>query len=509
MSDTLPPLLAMERLAKVYPGGTVALRGVDLTVRPGTVHGLLGANGAGKSTLIRILCAAAQATSGRILWHGEPVCWQRPAQARAAGIATLHQQIPLVPALSVMENVFLGQRGLLRRGATQRERLRELMAAIDYRLPPDQPVSGLAIGARQMVGILQALAADARLIVMDEPTASLAATERRIVHAVIRRLADEGRAVLFVTHFLDEALALTDELTVLRDGSAVLRAVTAQTDEAALALAIAGRTIQRAARPIRCARADTVVEIEALRSPGRLAPCTFTVRAGEVLGIAGFLGSGRSELLHAIFGADAGARGEVRVLGQRVPRTPAGAVRAGVALVPEDRASQALLPALPLWQNMTLAHLRRFSRWGVFPRVRQERAVAADAVRRLAIKAQDLQMPVGDLSGGNAQKVSLARWLCGPTRLLLLDEPTAGIDIGAKAEIFDQIHALAGTGAAIILVDSELKLLLAEADRILVMREGAIVAERAAGEIDEPELIRLAAGAARGARDEPPRRRAQ
>jgi len=504
MSDALPPLLEMERLAKVYPGGAVALRGVDLIVRPGTVHGLLGANGAGKSTLIHILCAAAQATSGRILWRGELVRWQRPAQARAAGIATLHQQIPLVPALSVLENVFLGQRALLRRGAAQRQRLAQLMAAIDYRLQPDQPVSGLALGERQMVGILQALAADARLIVMDEPTASLAAAERRIVHAVIRRLADEGCAVLFVTHFLDEALTLTDELTVLRDGSAVLRAVTAQTDEATLASTIAGRAIQRAARPIRSANADTVAEIEALRSPGRLAPCTFTVRAGEVLGIAGFLGSGRSELLHAIFGADSDARGEVRVLGRRVPRTPAGAVRAGVALVPEDRATQALLPALPLWQNMTLAHLRRFSRWGLFPRVRQERAVAADAVRRLAIKAHDLQMSVRDLSGGNAQKVSLARWLCGPTRLLLLDEPTAGIDIGARAEIFDQIRELTGTGAAVILVDSELKLLLAEADRILVMREGAIVAERIAGETDAPELIRLAAGAVPGARDEPP-----
>ena len=509
MRETSPPLLALERLAKVYPGGTVGLRGVDLAVRPGTVHGLLGANGAGKSTLIRILCAAAQATSGRILWHGEPVHWQRPAQARTAGIATLHQQIPLVPALSVLENVFLGQRALLRRGAAPRRRLGLLMDAIDYRLQPDQPVSALAIGERQMVGILQALAADARLIVMDEPTASLAGAERRIVHAVIRRLADEGRTVLLVTHFLDEALALTDELTVLRDGAVVLRAVTAQTDEAALATAIAGRAIQRAARPIRSARADTVVQIEALRSPGRLAPCSFTVRAGEVLGIAGFLGSGRSELLHAIFGADPDARGEVRVLGRRVPRTPAGAVRAGVALVPEDRAAQALLPALPLWQNMTLVHLRRFSRWGLFPRARQERAAAADAVRRLAIKAHDLQMSVGELSGGNAQKVSLARWLCGPTRLLLLDEPTAGIDIGAKAEIFEQIHALAGTGAAVILVDSELKVLLAEADRILVMRAGAVVAERAADKTDEPELIRLAAATAPGARDEPSRRCAQ
>lgn len=508
MSDSEPPLLDLQGIAKVYPGGTVALHGVDLIVRAGTVHGLLGANGAGKSTLIRILCAAAHATAGTILWRGDPVCWQRPAQARAAGIAALHQQIPLVPALSVLENVFLGQRALLRRGADQRRRLERLMDSIGYRLPPDAPVGELAIGERQMVGILQALAADARLIVMDEPTASLAAPERRIAHAVIRRLAGEGRAVLFVTHFLDEALALTDELTVLRDGSAVMHAETAATDEAALATAIAGREVHRAARPVRSERTDIVAEIDALRSPGRLAPCSFSVRAGEVLGIAGFLGCGRSELLHAIFGADPAARGEVRVCGRRVPRSPAAAVRAGIALVPEDRGAQALLPALPLWQNMTLAHLKRFSRWGLFPRTGLERSVAAGAMRRLAIKARDVRMPVGDLSGGNAQKVSLARWLCAPTRLLLLDEPTAGVDVGAKAEIFDQVRELAAGGTAVILVDSELELLLAEADRILVMREGAIVAERSSGETDEPELIRLAAGAGPAARDERPRERA-
>ncbi len=494
MSSVVQPLLSLERVTKTYPNGTAALRGVDLAVGPGTVHGLLGANGAGKSTLIRILCGATPATAGTIRWRGQVARWSHPAQARTAGIATLHQQIPLVGTLSVVENVFLGQRAWARRGREPRRRLARLMDSVGYSMPPDTEVAELAIGERQMVGILQALAADAQLIVMDEPTASLAAPERQIVHRAIRRLAAEGRAVLFVTHFLDEALALTDALTVLRDGAAVLSARTAAVDETVIATAIAGRAIHRTARQAPHTGGGITAEILGLRSPGRLAPCTFRVRAGEVLGIAGFLGSGRSELLHAIFGADRNARGEVRVLGRAVSRSPVAAVRAGIALVPEDRATQALVPDVPLWQNVTLAHVGRFSRWGVFPRRGLERAAATAEIERLRIKTRDLDCAVGDLSGGNAQKVSIARWLCGPTRLLLLDEPTAGIDVGAKAEILDQIRELSAAGVAVILVDSELKLLLEEADRILVMREGAIVAERAAGETDEQELITLAAG---------------
>ena len=498
MSPATQPLLKLDRLAKVYPNGTAALRGVDLDIRAGSVHGLLGANGAGKSTLIRILSGATRATNGRILWRGAAVDWHQPRQARAAGIATLHQQIPLVGTLSVLENVFLGQGGWRRRAVALRRRLEQLMDAVGYHLLADAPVGTLAIGARQMVGILQALALDAQLIVMDEPTASLAAPERKIVHGAIRRLATEGRAVLLVTHFLDEVLALTDQVTVLRDGAAVMSAETASVDEHAMVGAIAGRTIQRAAKRGPSPAADTVAQIIELSSPGRLAPCRFEVRAGEVLGIAGFLGSGRSELLHAIFGADRHARGEVRLLGRQVARSPVAAVRAGIALVPEDRTAQALVPGLPLWQNVTLAHLPRFSRWGWVPRTGVERDAATTAIQRLHIKTRSLHAAVSDLSGGNAQKVSVARWLCGPMRLLLLDEPTAGIDIGAKAEILDQVRALAAEGVAVILVDSELKLLLEEADRILVMRQGAIVAERVAAETDEQELIRLAAGAARG-----------
>lgn len=501
MSEVPPTLLALERLEKIYPSGTAALRGVDLAVRAGTVHGLLGANGAGKSTLIRILSGAAHATAGDIRWRGERVRWSRPAQARAAGIATLHQQIPLVGTLSVLENVFLAQRGGWRRGRALAARLRGLMTTIGYELDITAQVATLAIGERQMVGILQALAAAASLIVMDEPTASLAAAERRIVHDAIRRLAAEGRAVLLVSHFLDDVMALTEEITVLRDGLAVLSAPTAALDEARLAAAIVGRPIRvaRSRGAADGAAGRKVAEIVGLQSPGRLAPCSFAIRAGEVLGIAGFLGSGRSELLHAIFGADRNARGEVRLDGKSVGRSPRAAVAAGIALVPEDRQGQGLVPELPLAQNLTLAHLGQFARWGLFLRAGAESAAAAQFIGRLGIKAGGAATPVSELSGGNAQKVSIARWLCGPTRLLLLDEPTAGIDVGAKAEILDLIRELAAAGLGVVWVSSELTELAAAADRILIMREGAIVAERAAAATDEEELVLLASGGGGGA----------
>ena len=499
MSDP-SPLLQLERLAKIYPNGTAALRGVDLTLRQGTVHGLLGANGAGKSSLIRILSGAARATAGRILWRGQPVAWSRPAQARVAGIATLHQQIPLVGTLSVLENVFLAQRGGWRRGRPLALRLRRLLAAIEYELDGDALVATLPIGARQMVGILQALAAEATLIVMDEPTASLAAAERRIVQRTIRRLAGEGRAVFLVSHFLDEVLALTDEITVLRDGAVVLSAITCVLDEPTLAAAIVGRPLREGGGRAAANQAGgpKLAEIIELQSPGRLAPCSFEVRAGEVLGIAGFLGSGRSELLHAIFGADRAARGEVRLHGRRVRRSPRAAVAAGIALVPEDRQAQALVPELSLAQNLTLAHLGRFARWGFFVRAGSEAAAATQASGRLGIKSRGVAAPVAELSGGNAQKVSIARWLCGPTHLLLLDEPTAGIDIGAKAEILALVRRLAAGGLGVVWVSSELTELAAAADRILVMHEGAIVAERLAAETDEAELVLLASGTAHG-----------
>ena len=497
--STPAELLQLAGLTKVFPNGTAALRGVDLTVRAGKVHGLLGANGAGKSTLIKILSGAQLATAGTLTWCGERARWRRPAESRAAGIATLYQHIPLVGTLSVLENVFLGEASGWRRAAELEARLRQLLQSIGYDIEPHVLVEDLPIGQRQMVAILQALAMKARLIIMDEPTASLAAAERAIVYRTIQHLARvEGAAVLFVSHFLDEIVALTDEVTVLRDGVAVLHAATADLDEQKIAAAIVGRAVAAVTRTqARTPLPDTVLlEVDQLGSPGKLAPCSFQLRAGEVVGIAGFLGAGRSELLHAIFGADRAATGEVKLAGRALGRSPTAAVRAGMGLVPEDRMRQGLIGAFPLWRNVTLPCLESLA-WRDFVMLHgRELALARAAVERLQIKTAGVEAPVAALSGGNAQKVTLAKWLTDTLRVLLLDEPTAGVDIGAKAEILQTIRSLAAAGTSVLMVSSEFAELLAVADRILVLRDGHIVAQRQVAATSEHELILLAGGTA-------------
>lgn len=490
------PLLRLEQVQKVFPNGTVALRGVDLQVERGSVHGLLGANGAGKSTLIKILSGAFSASSGRVSWQGKVVDWHTPAGANAAGVATIHQHIPLVPTLSVLENIFLPRGGAWRRSDTDRRYFAALTKTIGYAIDPDALVVDLPIGQRQMVAILQALGGGAELIVMDEPTASLAIEEREIVYATVRRLAHhEGKAILFVSHFLDEVMALTDQVTVLRDGVAVLGAATRELDEMRLAEAIVGRAvaaITHLARTDRHPLGAVLLELSGLASPGRLAPVSLSLRAGEVVGIAGFLGSGRSELLHAIFGADVSAVGEVRVRGVPVGRSTAARVSAGLALVPEDRNRQGLIPGFEIWRNVSLPYLEGVSWHRLVPRREQELDLGCEAIVRLGIKAQSAEVLVTELSGGNAQKVTVAKWLFGNASVFLLDEPTAGIDVGAKADILALVRRLAGEGCAVVMVSSEFEEILAVSDRVLVMREGRIVAERDASETSEHELILLA-----------------
>jgi len=528
------PLLGLAGVEKVWPNGTAALRGVDLTLHAGRVHGLLGANGAGKSTLIKVLAGAIPASGGTVAWRGEPVRWASPRSARAAGVATIYQHIPLVPTLSVVENMLLERAGGWRADRAGRARAEEVASLLDNPFDLDALVGDLPIGTRQMVAIAQGLMADPALLIMDEPTASLAEHERERVYAVVRLLAAQGHAVLFVSHFLDEILSLTDEVTVLRDGRAVLHAQTADLDEAAIAAAIAGRSVAalerrpraerlplnpppegegdrrqrrwwrgsapQASSPVENTRPPAcgwppslsgeglVLELRDLASPGRLAPTSLTVAAGEIVGIAGMLGSGRSELLHAIFGADPAARGAVLLHGKPVGRTPEDAVAAGIALVPEDRATQGFVAGMSVAENIALP------RTGLFQSPGQEREAALAAIERLAIKVQGPDAPVGELSGGNAQKVVIAKWLTPDTRLLLLDEPTAGIDIGARTDILRLIRALADEGLAALLVSSEFEELIGICDRILVMRDGLVIAEVDPETTDEAALIQRASG---------------
>jgi ribose transport system ATP-binding protein len=488
-------------VTKVFPNGTRALRGVDLAVAAGTVHGLVGANGAGKSTLIKIMSGALPPTAGRITWRGTETRWHGPGTALAAGIATVHQHSPLVPTLSVLENVFLGSRGAwLWRPSEKAAELARLFATVGYELPAGQLVADLSVGDRQMVSIVQAMSQNPALLILDEPTASLSVSEREVVHAAVRRLRESGTAVVYVSHLLDEIIALTEIVTILLDGTVTLDEPTASLTKDRLVSAIVGRALAGggpSGRPAPSARGPAgppLLEVTGLTSPGRVAGVSFSVAAGEVVGLAGLLGSGRSEILHAVFGADAAARGTVRVNGKPVPRGPARAVRAGLALVPEDRSQQGLIPGWEVWRNITLTALPLDSWRGMFPRQGAELRRAEAAVQALSIRPPTPMTMVDQLSGGNAQKTVFGKWLHGGVKILLLDEPTAGIDVGAKRDIQLLIRQLTERGSAVVVVESEFGELLEIADRVLVIRQGRVVAERDARHTSEPELVALASG---------------
>jgi ribose transport system ATP-binding protein len=494
--ETANLILETQGLSKVFGNGTQALTDVDLQVRPATIHGIVGANGAGKSTLIKIISGALQPTEGAIVWKGQPVDWSSPRDARAAGVRTIYQHIPLVPTLSVLDNVFLDQKGLLRGERSLHNAFRALLERIDYDIDPDAIVADLAIGDRQMVAILQALSQGAELVIMDEPTASLSDAERELAFSIARRLRAQGTTFLYISHFLDEILDLTEEVTVLRDGRVTLRSATADLDATKLVTAIAGRRLVETEHRRGAADqlGDPLLEVEHASVPGRIEDVSLTVRAGEVVGLAGLLGSGRSELLHAIFGADTKAKGTIKVAGQKVGRSTGAAVDAGMALVPEDRFGQGLLGAWPIWQNTSLPDLKVLSRRGLVPSERSERARAERVVQALSIVTRSIDTEVRDLSGGNAQKVVFAKWLDGASRVLLLDDPTVGVDVGAKSDILELIRGFAREGRAVLIASSDFEELVAVSDRILVLADGMITAELNASETNDTEILGLASG---------------
>ena len=488
-------MLRLEGMSKTFPNGTRALRDVSLSVVPGSVHGLVGANGAGKSTLIKILAGSLAPTTGRIVWDDEVVEWRTPADAASAGAATIHQHVPLVPTLTVLDNVLLGEGGVLCRRDEARHRLAALCDEVGYHVDPDRPVAELSVGQRQMVAILQALSQDARLVVMDEPTASLAGHEREVVFAAIRRLRDNGRAVILISHYLDEILALTDHVTVLRDGQVALSAPTAELAEDQLVEAIVGKRLLEAEERSSAAldtAAEVVLDVRELRV-GRRDPVSLQVRAGEIVGIAGLLGSGRSSLLRTILGERRATGGSVTVDGRAV-RSIAEFMAAGGAFVPEDRKADGLFPEWEVWRTVTLPSLPSFARWRSLLRTGRERGAARQAIDAWRIRTPDEDTPTSSLSGGNAQKVVLAKaTLTGP-RVLLLDEPMAGIDVGAKADIFDTVRRLADDGCAVVIVSGEFNELLGIAHRIVVFAHGAILGEVPAAQASEHELMAAASG---------------
>jgi len=477
-------------------GGVQALDAVSISVEEGTVHAVIGENGAGKSTLGKIIAGALAPDAGEILLDGEVVSFRSPREALSSGIAAIAQELLVVPRLSVAENVFLGAEprrgGWVRRRALRR-RFEALAGDAGFALPPDRPAGQLRTAEQQQIEILRALARDARLIVMDEPSAALSEPDTVRLHEIIRSLTQAGKSVLLVSHFLREVLELADTVTVLRDGKLVHTKPASEETEDTLIQAMLGRPLDAAFPPKseHRAGAPVVLSVRELSAPGVIG-ASLEVREGEIVGLAGLIGAGRSELARAIFGADRRQSGEVELAGGDLgAAAPLVSLRHGLAMIPESRKDEGLLPGRSVLENVTLSRLEQFSRLGIVNR-RAERAAASQVLDRVAVKGGDYGAPVSALSGGNQQKVLFARMLlCGP-RVLIADEPTRGVDVGAKRAIYDLLVGLAAEGMGVLLISSEVEEILGLAHRVLVMSRGRIVTELRGEEITESAILAAA-----------------
>lgn len=493
------PLVEVRNVWKHF-GGVQALADVSITIGRGSVHGLVGENGAGKSTLAKIIGGVHKPDEGELLVDGEPVRFPSPRGALAIGIASIAQEIALVPARTVLENVFLGiesaQLGVVQQGGLLR-RFAELDQRTGFELKPGDRVGELRTAEQQKVEILRAIARNARLILMDEPTAALTVDESDRLLDIIRRLAAAGTSVVLVSHQLKEVLAVAETVTVMRDGELVRTGPASQETPHSLVTAMIGReldlTFPSKNPPPTAAR--TVLEVRNLSRSGIIEDISFSVKEGEIVGLAGLVGSGRSEVARAIFGADRVDGGEIFVEDRRMrARGPRGAAARGVVMVPESRKDQGLFMIRPIRENLTLSTISEVATLGVV-RSRAEKARARELASQVDVRASSLEAPLGSLSGGNQQKVLFAKWLARRPNVLLADEPTRGVDVGAKRQIAELIVKLAAGGMGVLLISSEIEEVLGLAHRVLVMRSGRIVAEYA-GEAATPDAVMRAAFAA-------------
>ena len=486
------PLLEIRHLTKRYPG-VRALDGVDFQVQAGEVHCLLGANGAGKSTLIKCISGAVAPTSGEILLEGEPLPMGNPAAMLARGIATIYQELDLAPDLTVAESIYLGREprlGPFLRRRAMRRGARALLERLGHaEIAVDAPVRTLRPAAQQIASIARALSSEPRLLIMDEPSSILDGREIDALFAVVRRLVGQGMGVIYITHLLGEITAIGNRITVLRDGRSVATGLPVTTPVDELVARMIGGSPARlfSERPV--PGPDVVLSVHELCRTPDVRPVSFDLHAGEILGIAGLVGAGRTELLRLIYGLDKPDGGHVRVGGQRLPPgRPARAIAAGMGLAPEDRKSEGLVLEWNLASNVSLADLPRLSRFCIIDG-RAERDEARRHLDALQTKYADIERPVRELSGGNQQKVVLARWLLRSCRVLLLDEPTRGVDVGARVEIYRAIAELAARGLGVVIVSSELTELIGLCGRILIMRGGAVVAEMDGASATEEALL--------------------
>ncbi len=496
------PVIALRRIAKSF-GATRAVDGVDLDIYPGEVHGLVGENGAGKSTLMRILAGFFADYDGAITIGGCEVDIASPAQARHEGIALVHQELSLLPELTVAENIFLGREppGLLPgfvSFASMTRQARTVLAECDVVVEPSTRVDHLSIAERQLVEIVKGVSASPRVLILDEPTSSLTITEVRELFAIVRRLAGRGTAIVYISHKLDEIFAVTDRVTVLRDGQKVASAPTDQWTESALVRAMVGRDLSALFPHTPATPGPLRLEVRNLVRHGAFGPVSFSLRSGEIVGLYGIIGAGRSELAETLFGLTRADSGTIIVDDEAVVIRSAGrALGVGIAMAPEDRHARGLVPMLSVAANLSLSTLGRFTTAGFIDRP-AERGAVMNLLRTLLVRAQSPSQEVASLSGGNQQKVVLGRALMPKPRILVLDEPTRGIDVVAKAELHGIIDGLAHEGLAVLLISSELPEILGMSDRILVMRDGLLVGEVPRAEASEERLVAMAAGARHG-----------
>ena len=499
--ETSTPTLELRGVAKSF-GAVVALSSGTMSVHPGSIHALVGENGAGKSTLVKVVAGVHRRDSGTLRFQGEDVDFTSTAESKAAGIAVIYQEPTLFPDLTVTENLFMGRQPLgpgrrIDRRAMQAEAL-ALFERLGVAIDPRRLARGLSIADQQIIEIAKAISLDAALLVMDEPTAALSGVEVDRLFAVARSLRDEGRALVFISHRFDEVFALCDTVTVMRDGAYIATEPIAGTSIDAIVSQMVGREVGELFPKTPAEVGEVVLEVSGLSRAGAFHDVSFTVRSGEIVGLAGLVGAGRSEIARAVFGVDAYDAGRVRVGGRDLPpRSPRAAIAAGIGFVPEDRRQQGLVTEASVAHNVASVIRRGLTRCGLLT-ARSEVAAAGPWAGRLEVKTSALDMRAATMSGGNQQKVVIAKWLATHPRLLFIDEPTRGIDVGTKAEVHRLLSELAGEGLAIVMISSELPEVLGMADRVLVVCEGRITAELDRAEAT-PEAIMRAATRSEGA----------
>jgi rhamnose transport system ATP-binding protein len=500
-ADVAPAVAVLElRHAAKSFGPVKALLDGSVELHAGEVHALLGENGAGKSTLVKILAGVHQPDSGQLLVNGEEIALHGPAAARAAGIAVIYQEPMLFPDLSVAENIYMGRQPVragrrIDRGAMNRDAT-EIFAQLGVVLDPARSARGLSVADQQIVEIAKALSLNARVLIMDEPTAALSSVEVARLFRVIAALRGRGAAIMFISHRLDEVFAICQQVTIMRDGKFVLTAPTGELDVDTIIRAMIGRDLGEMYQKTGTVPGEVVLAVDQLSSVGVFHDVSFNVRRGEVVALAGLVGAGRTEVARSIFGIDRRTAGSVRLLGRALPNgEPAAAMAAGIAFVPEDRRQQGLVMDLAIDHNVALASLQRLSKAGFIFRG-AERRLAVTWAERLHLKYGRMRDTVSTLSGGNQQKVVLGKWLARSPSLLIIDEPTRGIDVATKAEVHRIIDDLAAAGMAVLMISSELPEVLGVADRILVIHEGRLTGEFARADATEDKIMRAATGQA-------------